>query len=172
MVTKGYLYDEAAKVPLVVRWPGQIAEGKRETEHLVSGLDFAPTVCDYAGIPTPPNVRGQSLRPLLEGTSTAWREFVVASSAITGRMVRTPQYKYITYRDDPVDQLFNMADDPWETKNLSGEAKYESVIQDHCKLLADWEAPFELAPIRKPIGRPRRPARKAGGKTLRSRGPA
>ena len=162
MVTKGYLYDEAAKVPLVVSWPGEVGEGRRDAEHLVSGLDFAPTVCDYAGIEPPPNARGRSLRPLLEGNSVAWREFVVASSAITGRMVRTPDYKYITYRDDPTDQLFDMKSDPWETKNLAAEPQYASVVEDHRKILADWEAPFELAPIRTPK-RPRRaPAKRAG----------
>ena len=155
MVTKGYLYDEAAKVPLVVFWPGEIAEGKRDTEHLVSGLDFAPTVCDYAGIESPPKARGRSLRPLLEGRSTTWREFVVSSSAITGRMVRTAGYKYIVYRDDATDQLFDVKSDPWETKNLAGEAKYASIVEDHRNILADWEAPFELAPIRQP-DRPQR----------------
>ncbi|NQT15247.1 MAG: sulfatase-like hydrolase/transferase [Planctomycetes bacterium] len=165
MVTKGYLYDEAAKVPLVVSWPGQIGEGRRDGEHLVSGLDFAPTVCDYAGIAPPPKCRGRSLRPILEGANVSWREFVVASSAITGRMVRTADYKYVTYRDDPTDQLFHMKDDPWETKNLAGRSEHESIVADHRKLLADYEAPFELAPIRKPATRRRAPSKRAGKKS-------
>jgi arylsulfatase A-like enzyme len=165
MVTKGYLYDEAAKVPLVVSWPGEIGEGRRDQKHLVSGLDFAPTVCDYAGIAPPPKFRGRSLRPLLEGQNVAWREFVVASSAITGRMVRTADYKYIAYSDDPTDQLFDMKDDPWETKNLAGEAEHASIVADHRKLLAEYEAPFELAPVRLPAGRRRAPGKRAGKKS-------
>lgn len=160
MVTKGYLYDEAAKVPLVVRWPGHVDEGRRDAEHLVSGLDFAPTVCDYAGLDPPPKSRGRSLRPVLEDSNTEWREFVVASSAITGRMVRTPDYKYIAYRDDPTDQLFDMKHDPWETKNLAAEPERASIVADHRKLLSDWEAPFDLAPIRPPKRPGRRPAKR------------
>lgn len=150
-LTKGFLYDEAAKVPLIVSWPGEIASGARDEESLVSGLDFAPTVCDYAGIAPPPKVRGRSIRPLLEGSNDPWREFLVSSSSITGRMVRTSQYKYISYRGDPIDQLFDMQADPWETKNLSGQAKYDDVIADHRKMLADYEAPFELAPVQQPV---------------------
>ena len=156
-VTKGFLYDEAAKVPLVVSWPGHVGENRRDTKHLVSGLDFAPTVCDYAGIEAPPNLRGNSLRPLLEDAGRPWREFVVSSSSITGRMVRTADYKYVSYKGDPVDQLFDMKNDPWETKNLSDQSDYAPIVADHRKILSDFEAPFELAPVRQ---RQRPPQRK------------
>ena len=155
-VTKGFLYDEAAKVPLIACWPGHVGENIRDTEHLVSGLDLAPTVCDFAGIPAPPKVRGRSIRPLLAGGNQPWREFVVSSSGITGRMVRTADYKYIVYKDDPVDQLFDIKNDPWETKNLADESRFASIVTDHRKMLADFEAPFEVAAIRGP----KRPGKK------------
>jgi arylsulfatase A-like enzyme len=164
-LTKGFLYDEAAKVPLIARWPGHVGEGVDDTEHLVSGLDIAPTVCDYAGIPAPPNVRGQSIRPLLESGNQDWREFIVSSSGITGRMVRTGDYKYIVYKDDPVDQLFEMKNDPWETKNLADESQFASIVADHRKILAEFEAPFEVAPVRS-LKRPVKGKRGVGGEGL------
>ena len=63
-------------------------------------------------------------------------------------MVRTADYKYIVYKDDPVDQLFDMKNDPWETKNLAGESRVASIVTDHRKILAEFEAPFEVAPVR------------------------
>ncbi len=142
-VQKGFLYDEAAAVPFVVSWPGQVAEGVQDTAHLVSGLDLAPTLCDYAGIETPPKARGLSLRPLLEQKPAPWREFLVSESNIKGRMVRTSDYKFITYKDDPVEQLFDMKADPWETKNLAGEARCAGVMADLKKRLSEWEGQLE-----------------------------
>jgi choline-sulfatase len=142
-VQKGFLYDEAAAVPFVVSWPGKTAEGVQDTTHLVSGLDFAPTLCDFAGIEAPPKARGRSLRPLLEQKPTQWREFLVSESAIRGRMVRTPEWKLITYKDDPVEQLFDMKNDPWETRNLISEAEHAGVVSDLKKRLTEWEGRLE-----------------------------
>ncbi len=144
-VSKWYPYEEAVKVPLVFAWPGRIAEGLRDTAHLVSGLDVMSTFCDYAGIRTPPNARGMSLRPLLERKAAAWREFVASEEQIIGRMLRTERYKYVRYENDPVEQLFDMKADPWEMTNLYHDAKYASVMKDHRKMLDTWLA--SLAPV-------------------------
>ncbi|MFH1918733.1 MAG: hypothetical protein ABIP48_02430 [Planctomycetota bacterium] len=84
--------------------------------------------------------------------------YVILDNA-SNRLVRTPDYKYIAYRDDPTDQLFDMKHDPWETKNLAAEPEHASVVADHRKLLADREAPFDVAPIRQPKRPGIRPAR-------------
>ncbi|MHC4800164.1 MAG: sulfatase family protein, partial [Planctomycetota bacterium] len=146
MTSKSFLYDEAAKVPMMVSCPDRILENKLDRDHLVSGADMVPTFCDYAGIKPPPRMVGRSLRPVLEGKSAEWREFVAAQSHVTGRMIRTAQYKYIAYKDDPVDQLFDMKNDPWETKNLAGESKYASVISDHRKILKDFSSKLDPVP--------------------------
>ena len=161
LVTKNYLYDGAAKVPLIVSSPGRVAADRRDATHLVSGLDILPTVCDYAGVKAPPKVRGRSLRPLLEGKAAAWREFVPAEVTILGRMIRTPRHKYITYKGDPVEQLFDVQADPGETKNLAGAAKFASALQDHRTLLAQWEAGLDVAPVPLPKwAQPRKPGSK------------
>ena len=162
LVVKNYLYDEAAKVPLIVAGPGRVPENKVDKTHLVCGLDILPTVCDLAGLEPPPNVRGRSLRPLLEGKDVAWRGFVPAEVTITGRMIRTPRFKYITYKRDPVEQLFDVQADPGETKNLAGEAEFASALKDHQRLLARWEASLDVAPVPLPKwAQPKKPG--AGG---------
>jgi len=148
MTSKSFLYDEAAKVPMMVSCPGRIMENKLDRTHLVSGADMVPTFCDYAGIKPPPDMAGRSLRPVVEGKSVQWREFVAAESNVTGRMIRTARYKYITYKDDPVEQLFDMQADPWETKNLAGDSKYGPAVKDHRKLLSEWSS--KLKPVPEP----------------------
>lgn len=144
---KNYFYEEAAQVPLVISWPGHFGEATQDRQHLVSGLDLAPTLCDVAGFDAPPKCRGRSLRPILEGRNVEWREFLVCEADITGRMVRTPEYKLITYQGDQTDQLFDMRSDPGEMHNLAFEARYGDVIEDLKKRLAEWESHLEPAPL-------------------------
>jgi choline-sulfatase len=145
MVRKSTLYDEAARVPLLFSWPGHISENRTDTEHLASGLDIMPTLCDFAGIKPPQNMRGRSLRTILEGASTTGSEFIITEvSSNTGRMVRTDNYKYITYRNDSVEQLFDMKNDPGETRNLAASARYSSTLTEHRKLLREFESKLDV----------------------------
>lgn len=140
LVTKFFAYDEAIRVPMVVCPPGAKDGGGTDRTHLVSGLDVAPTLCDFAGVEAPPLARGRSLRPLAEGKSPEWREFIVSECLITGRMLRTPDYKFVAFKDDPVVQLFDMNTDPWEMKNLAEDSKHAGTVADLRKRLADWES--------------------------------
>ena len=145
-VQKWYPYDESVKVPMIVSCPGKVAEGVVDTEHLVSGLDILCTMSDYAGLDSPPDSQGRSLRPILEQKPpTAWREFVASEHHFIGRMLRTKRYKYVRYAGDPVEQLFDLEADPWEMKNLYQEARVADVLADHRKMLDAWEA--SLKPV-------------------------
>ncbi len=147
MVRKNTLYDESAKVPLIFSWPGHVAENRTESFHLVSGLDIMPTLCDYAGIKPPKNMRGRSLRSILGAGIFSWGHTIITEvSSNRGRMLRTPRYKYITYKDDMVEQLFDMKDDPGETKNLATSSKYASTLAEHRRMLRDWESRLDVAP--------------------------
>ncbi len=145
-VQKWYPYEEGVKVPLIVSCPARLLSGHRDRKRLVSGLDIMSTLCDYAGIAPPPDCRGRSLRPLLEGGPTEWREFLVTEHHVVGRMVRTSRFKYVRYEGDPVVQLFDMKKDPWEMRNLAEEAAYADVVADHAKLLAEWQRRLKPVP--------------------------
>jgi arylsulfatase A-like enzyme len=147
MVRKSTLYNEAARVPLLFSWPGYVSENRTDTTHLASGMDIMPTLCDFAGIKPPQNMRGRSLRPIIDGTSARGSEFVVTEvSTNTGRMVRTEGYKYIKYRNDLVEQLFDMKNDPGEKINLAARARYASTLTEHQKLLRDFESRLDVPP--------------------------
>jgi choline-sulfatase len=158
LTSKMFLYDEAARVPFIASMPGRIQGGIRDAKHLVSGLDVAPTFCDYAGIEGMPKARGISLRNLLEDRQSApWREFMVAETFRSGRMVRTPEYKYIAYHNDPVTQLFDMRTDPGEMHNLAPDASKADVLRNLAGYLDSWEKSLEIYPLKEPA--PKKPAK-------------
>jgi len=147
MVRKSSFYDEAARVPLLFSWPGHVAENNTDTVHLVSGLDIMPTLCDYARIQPPADVRGVSLRTILEGGGGSNRTCIVTEgNNNTGRMLRTQDWKYIKYKDDPVEQLFDMRNDPGETENLVLNSLHAAVLAEHRKLLEDHEGRLDVPP--------------------------
>ncbi|GMU21808.1 MAG: hypothetical protein AMXMBFR13_18970 [Phycisphaerae bacterium] len=63
-------YDETARVPLLVRWPGQARAGGR-VERVVSLVDLAPTVCAMVDIRPPILMNGHSLAPMLRDPESA-----------------------------------------------------------------------------------------------------
>jgi choline-sulfatase len=150
LIHKLSLYDEAVRVPMIVAWPGHVAENHVDRTHLVSGFDLAPTLCDYAGTAPPPDMRGLSLRPLIEGRGPAWRDYVVAHSYVVGRMVRSTRYKYIAYQGSQTEQLFDMAGDPGETRNLAPDPAAAGPLAEHRRMLGQWES--QLKPLAEPPG--------------------
>jgi len=96
-IEKWHPYQDSIKVPLIVYGPKfGIKKNVVDTEHLVHGTDIVSTICDYAGIESPPNVRGYSLRSLLEGKKVSkWRDNVYIELRRTGRIIKTKQYKYV-----------------------------------------------------------------------------
>ena len=146
MTHKNFLYDEAAAVPLVLSWPGVIPTGQTDREHLVSGLDLVPTICDFVGIDPPSKQRGRSLRPVLEGRPGDWRDTLfVEVQGNLGRAVRTHDYKYIRYIGDPTEQLFDLRNDPGEEANLATDAHHADTLQAHRTLLREWERGLDPA---------------------------
>jgi len=147
MVRKSSPYDEASRVPLIVSLPSRIPANLTDNDHLVTGMDIVPTLCDYAGIDPPDNMRGMSLKPLFEEESVAWRRYVVTEiPGNVGRVLRTQRYKYTTCVNDPVEQLFDMLDDPGETTNLAPSSQYASILGEHRQLVREWESRLDVAP--------------------------
>jgi len=157
-VSKWYPYDEAVKVPMILSCPGRIKAGQADRTHLVTGLDVMPTVCDYAGVEPPAGAGGRSLRPLAEGRHVPWREYVVSEWQQAGRMIRTARYKYARYSGDPVEMLFDMHQDPWETKNLYQDPAMADVLTQHRTMLDEYLAGLDTVPPTPTNARPRRPA--------------
>lgn len=145
---KTLLYEEPARVPFILSGPMIDDPGRTDSAHLVSsGLDLFPTLCDYARIDVPENLRGRSLRPLAEGRAVTWRDQVVSTctlhrrfdhtTGIEGRMLRTEDFKYIVYSAGRLrEQLFDMQRDPGEMNNLAVDPTHRALLQSYRERLA------------------------------------
>lgn len=69
-------YDSGARVPLVIRWPDKIKAGTVIND-FVSLVDLAPTLLDAASLSAPEDMSGSSLLPLMAGTDTVDRSYVL-----------------------------------------------------------------------------------------------
>jgi len=114
-------YEEAIRVPLLVRGPG-LPQG-RVLDHLVSQVDYAPTWLELAGAPVPASVDGRSLVPLL-GTALPpapadWRPDLLVEHWETGDpfvipnffLLREPRRVYVEYVTGEV-EWYDLAADP------------------------------------------------------------
>lgn len=138
LVGKGVFYEEASRVPFVLRWPGIIKPGQSDTRALISGVDLLPTLCDYAGLPAPKALAGRSLRPLIGHPGASWREYLVAE-IFDGRMLRSESHKYVLHqRKEVAEFLFDLRKDPGETRNLVQDAGSRGILQRSRALLAEW----------------------------------
>jgi arylsulfatase A-like enzyme len=129
------LYEEAATVPFIISWPGKIPQDRIDRQHLVSGMDLTPTLCDYAEISNAPDFTGKSLRSIIEQPDSTLRDHLVVQladdlldSTRHGRMVRNERFKYAVFNQgkDP-EQLFDLWNDPGETMNLAYAENYQVV---------------------------------------------
>jgi N-acetylglucosamine-6-sulfatase len=75
MASKGRPYEESIHMPLLIRGRG-VTPGST-TDRVALNIDIFPTFADLGGAVTPSYVDGRSLRPVLEGTPTAWRTAIL-----------------------------------------------------------------------------------------------
>lgn len=130
---KTAFYDESARVPLIVRRPGETHPGRVDDKHLLSnGLDFVPTFCDYMGIDPPAGVEGTSFRPLLEtGRPAADRPWIKIENEI-GRCVVSATHKYARYDEgERAEQLVDLVSDPGEMRNAVADPEQKDALRQH-----------------------------------------
>jgi arylsulfatase A-like enzyme len=143
---KHSLYDESARIPLIIAGPG-VAAGQVVDEP-VSHVDLLPTLCDLAQIDPPAGIAGVSLRPAVEGrpferepvvVESAWGGEVTSAIATTARCVVTRRHKYVLHDwGANREQLFDRAADPGEQVNLAIEARHQPLVAEYRRRLRDW----------------------------------
>ena len=67
-------YEFGLQVPLLVRWPGRVAPGRRSSALVSTSIDLSPTMLEVAGLDAPSSLPGHSLVAEFAGTATATRK--------------------------------------------------------------------------------------------------
>lgn len=138
---KYIFYEEAARVPFLIRWPGRTPKGKA-SDACFHSPDIMPTLLDLMGLRIPRAVEGASFGGVAlgknskvpdtaflqgMGTTAAWKD------GTEWRGLRDQRYTYATYRVDGKELLFDNRQDPYQMKNLAedrGQAKLVSHYRD------------------------------------------
>ncbi len=121
-------FDDLARIPLF--FAGLGVEGGRRERALVQNFDLAPTLLDYAGVAQPGfDFDSRSLRPMLEGRAASddLERAVVCGISVLFPTVRRGRFKYMRHAEHDQPVLFDIDDDPHESRNLAGVAGYETV---------------------------------------------
>jgi len=165
LYSKWVSYEGSTRVPLFFASPGSdlIPRNVRDEQHVVELRDVMPTLLDAAGLEIPDSVEGKSLLPLMRGETVPWRDYLhgehIANIAGIESMhyIVTSGWKYIWHSGTGREQLFHLAEDPNELRDLVQEpACAEKIVElrGHLILeLQDREEGFvqanELVPGRK-----------------------
>jgi choline-sulfatase len=145
------MFDDAIRVPLLVRWPNVVKPGTVITR-VVSNLDIFPTVLEATGIGVPPNLKieGRSVVPFLTGKADAdalkppWNDTLFGqydmkhSQRARMRMLRSTEWKLIRHFEPNVaDELYRLSTDPAELTNLIGVHEHGETLATLKKSLND-----------------------------------
>lgn len=135
---KRFMYEESFRMPFLVRYPKEIEAGSR-SDAIVTNLDFAPTLLDFAGVSKPDVMQGTSFRPVLDGkTPSDWQkdmyyhffEYTDAEHhAARSFGVRGQRYKLIHYYY-PMNEweFFDLEKDPQEMHSRYDDPEYADEI--------------------------------------------
>jgi uncharacterized sulfatase len=151
---KNSLYEESARIPLIVAAPGRRGAGRRSSR-LVELVDLYPTLGDLCGLKTPAALEGSSFVALLDHPDRPWksgaftmqgrgRERTEAAKDIEfiGKSVRTERWRYTEWDEGRQGvELYDHDSDPAELTNLANDPKFTKTRAELRELLQrGWRA--------------------------------
>ena len=116
LLGKQSVFEHSMLTPLILAGPG-VPKGK-STAAFTYLFDLFPTLCELAGVPAPAGVFGESLRPLWDGSKSSLRDTVFLPYIQIQRAVRDERWKLIRYPKLGFSQLFDLQNDPDETRSV------------------------------------------------------
>jgi len=173
LMGKQNLYEHTMGVPLFFTGPG-IPQGK-SVDAFAYLFDVFPTVCELVGAKVPEGLDGKSLAPVLRGEAESVRDTIFLAYLGVQRAVRRGNWKLLRYPQVNRTQLFDLAADPVETKDLSTDPAHAARVKELLALMAEQQGLFgDTQPLDAPNPKPAevtlefferaRPAPRARGK--------
>lgn len=117
------MYDDVTRVPLIVRWPKTVPQGKHCDAFASNSIDIARTILEAAGIVAPPSFVGQNLLAMAAGTAPLSRRYAYSqyfgteSGAASIRMLRDHRYKFVYHPTGDMHEFYDLETDPGELFN-------------------------------------------------------
>lgn len=138
---KWLMYEESIRVPLIIRDPRLPASTRGRRQQMALNIDLAPTILTMAGVSVPSGMQGIDLQPILRDPTIKGREDWYYEHVYTpgpgprkpipkNEGVRTERWKYIRYTQPspPLEQLFDLATDPQEEKDLAHDPAQAEIL--------------------------------------------
>lgn len=146
LYAKGFGYDPAIRVPLVVSCPGTVRAGVVSTAP-IELIDLAPTFTDALGVAAMP-CSGRSAWGFLAGDQTGHRDWIYSALG-NGQVCRSERFKWIHRIVDgsPRDEVYDLVSDPGELTDVSQEALGREVMGGFYPRLQD----LAIGCFRRPI---------------------
>lgn len=134
------MFDTAVKVPTLISRPGHVPQDL-VCDKLLSQYDFMPTLLGYLGLETSSDqpLPGRDFSPVLRGESMSGDTpvFVFDEYGPT-RMIRTGAWKYVHRYAGGPHELYDLVNDPLETRNLVNDDRYQSRVSTLRTELDTW----------------------------------
>ena len=136
-------YEEAYKVPLIVRWPAGIRQPGRTCRSIVQLMDLGPTLLEAAGAPALEPCDAQSLMPIFANQEPDGerQELYCQMNGVelyyTQRIMRVGRYKYV-FNGFDFDELYDLEEDPYERRNLIADPELAPVRRMLLERLWEW----------------------------------
>jgi len=137
----GICSDAVCRVPMIWRVPGLTPRG-HVCDALAENVDLAPTLARLCGLPELDSADGADLTPLLRGEDTAVHPHAVTENAWS-KAIRWDRWRLVHYPagmfgDKPTGELYDMAEDPDETRNRYNDPACAEVVREGRARLLDW----------------------------------
>ena len=139
------LFEESARVPLIISAPGMRARGQASSRP-VELVDVYPTLAELCGLPAPSNLAGQSLRAVLDDPDAPTRPGAVTQvgrrtrgpdrRTFAGYTIRTERFRYTEWDGGKEGvELYDHQSDPHEFTNLADDPDYSGTVAELKELL-------------------------------------
>ena len=146
------LYEGGIRLPFIVRWPGHVPAGRVDEASVFTALDIFPTLCALAGaaLPTEHRLEGIDVSAAWRGGSAPQRDalfweygrndafFKFGPDRSPNLAVRRGDWKLLIDADGGRAELYHLAADRGETRNLAAE--HPELTRELSLLVRDWRA--------------------------------
>jgi len=134
---KNIFYEEAARIPFLLRYPRQVPAGGT-SDACLGTVDVMPTLLSMMGLQCPKSAEGMDLSHcaagkagpepdaalmMICGATAAWQD------GHEWRAMRDKRFTYAVYRVDRSELLFDNVNDPYQQRNLAGDPKHAATVE-------------------------------------------